>query len=469
MARAELAIGLEADVTHHRALEAAAADAFGDRRAVQRLQLVGRHRPHLQRSRPQRHEFVGRVLVHLQALGHKALVGRVGRKGLHRREVNVGPDQAVGGITGHLDHAGGHRAHGRDKTALQPGLARLPDGGRHAQAFIGIDGHGQLGVGGPHIGHRHPEVGLRERKFLLGHLLVGPVQALEFTLDRGLRAIAVCVVLGQEGDAPGLGDVGDVAGDHCAVLRVRAVQAHRHRVALARQDGVGLGDGGDVENPCARQHRLHRQRDRAVPALDDHRHAGRGQLGGARYAYGRRRFVIARDDLDLAAQHATGVVDHRRHHVDGVGHVLALGPGTARQRQDHADLHRGLGRGRQRQAQRAGRKQGTNQLHRCVSCLLVTRPWPGAVLRTKAERRQSGAPCAACCAESTCGLGMSKGSQSQYHPVCAGVNAGSTALSRKRCLASRCVPPRPEPASIASVPGGMRRSGQVTPQGGGAA
>ena len=113
-----------------------------------------------------------------------------------------------------------------------------------------------------------------------------------------------------------------------AVLAVRAVDADGQRIARAGQDRVGLRHRGDVEDVGARDHRLHGERHRAVPAFDDD---GAPSRPPSRWRGRRRPPACSRRPLsatcDLAAQHAAGLVHQGGHGLDRLGDVLALGAG----------------------------------------------------------------------------------------------------------------------------------------------
>ena len=147
--------------------------------------------------------------------------------------------------------------------------------------------------------------------------------------------------------------VDEDVGDHRAVLAVRAVDADGVGIGRAGEDRIGLRHRGDVEDVGARQHRLHGERHRAVPALDHHGDLLGHHLVGARDADRRRALVVLGDDHDLAAQHAALGIDHLGRDRDGMGHALAVGTGRAGQRKDDADLDR-LALGQSGEAERRG-------------------------------------------------------------------------------------------------------------------
>src|SRR5271165_913540 len=85
-----LPVGLERDVAEDRVLERAAADLRGHLVLVERLDLVRRLGPDLERGRAERHELVRVVVEHLLRALDEFLVVRVGLERLDVGEVDVG-------------------------------------------------------------------------------------------------------------------------------------------------------------------------------------------------------------------------------------------------------------------------------------------------------------------------------------------------------------------------------------------
>ena len=335
-----LAVGLEGEVAEDRARDRLAADGLGDGLAVEALGAVGGACPYLQRRGAQRRPLVRRLVVRLaEGLDE----GEVLLVAVERRQVgkiDVGRDDAGCRVAGDPEHRRQDGADGADEDAVDGSLAILLDQRRHAGRFGGVDGDHGVRLGLLHIGEADAEVGLLERELFDHDLFPRLADRLEVGFDHGLRAVAVGVVLGQEADALGRKLVRHDIGDHRAVLAVRAVEPDRIRIDLAGEDRVGLGDRRDVQDVGTRQHRLHGERHRAVPAFDHHRHLLGHHLVGARHAHGGRAFVILADHRDLAAHDAAFGVDLVGDDLDGMQYRLAVGTGRTGERNDHADLDR---------------------------------------------------------------------------------------------------------------------------------